>query len=143
MKESMSHAFGVIGMSLDLPLGLWPVTIALSLLAAWSAYQLFLSNRIRSWPTLTLIVGSVVVFLGIPLYAVAFWADPSVDTPATQELPTNVLGILMLGYFGLVALSIALARGYRALLAGVAALLVWMNCGVLLVAVMAVSGVWL
>jgi hypothetical protein len=137
------QAVGVITMSLDLPLGFWPITLVLAALAAWSTYRLFRLSRITSWPTLAVIVGSVLMFVGIPLYATAFWADHGVDTPATQELPTNVLGVLMWGYFALVVAIVAVAKGYRLPLAGIAAFLVWMNCGVLLVAIMAVAGVWL
>ena len=43
----------------------------------------------------------------------------------------------------LLALAIILAKGYRLPLAGVAAFAVWMNYGIIFVATMAVSGVWL
>jgi hypothetical protein len=143
MRDALWQALGVITMSFDLPLGFWPITLTLAVLAAWSMYRLFRLSRFTSWPTLAVIVGSALVFIGIPLYATAFWADHGVDTPATQELPSTVLGVLMWGYLAFVAVTVAMAKGYRLPLAGIAAFLVWMNCGVLLVAAMAVSGVWL
>ena len=143
MKDTLWQALGVVTMSMDLPLGLWPVTLVLAALAIWSGYVLIQARRLRSIPTVFVIVSSVVAFLAIPIYAAVFWADHEVDTPETQELPTNALGVLVWGYFGLVALTVALAKGYRLPLAGVAAFLVWMNCGVMLVAIMAVSGLWL
>jgi hypothetical protein len=143
MREILWHSLGVVTMSLDLPLGAWPVTLALTALAAWSMYRLVGLRRFVAWPTLALLVSSIIVFVGIPFYATAFWAHHGIATPETQRLPTDVLGVMMWGYFAFVALTIAAAKGYRWPLAGVAGLLVWMNFGIMLIASMAVSGVWL
>jgi hypothetical protein len=136
-------ALSIVRMSFDLPMTLWPVTLVLLALACWAGYKLVLAQRYRSRATLTLLFSSVVVFLTIPFYAAVFWANHDVHTPETQELPTDVLGIAVWGYIAVVALAIILAKGYRLPLAGVAAFAVWMNCGIIFVATMAVSGVWL
>src|SRR5262249_43934056 len=133
----------VVVLSLDLPRALWPVTVAAVGLAAWGGFRLYLSRRLTARPTLFLFAASAAVFLGIPFYAVAFWADPRTATEATQRLPTHLLGFFMYGYLAAVALAIIFAKGYRWSIAAAAAFLVWMNSGIIFVASMAVSGVWL
>jgi hypothetical protein len=130
-------------MSVELPLWLWPLTLVLAAFGAWSVYRLVSLGRLATWPTISAIVGSAFAFIAFPVYTAVFWADPTIATPDTQTIPINMLGVLMFGYFAFVALTIYLAKGYRLPLAGMAAFLVWMNCGVLIVAAMAVSGVWL
>jgi hypothetical protein len=89
------------------------------------------------------LASSAVAVVGISFYAVAFLADHKVDTPETQEMPTNVLVALMSGYFACTFLPVLFAKGYALPLAGVAAFLAWLNFGVFFVALMAVSGSWL
>src|SRR6266567_3407006 len=127
-------------MSFDLPIAMWPITLSLFALACWSSYKLIRLRRYRSMASSTLILSSCIVFLAVPFYAVAFWANHAVHTPDTQKLPTDVLGILMWGYIALVALTVIIAKGYRLPLAGFAAFAVWMNYGIFLVSIMAVSG---
>jgi len=141
--ETVRRALSVVRVSLDLPMALWPVTLVLLALACWAGYQLVRAGHYRSTASLTLLLSSVVVFLIVPFYAAVFWANHEIHTPETQKLPTDVLGIAMWSYVALVALTIILAKGYRLPLAGVAVFAVWLNCGVLFISIMAVSGVWL
>lgn len=141
--DTIRGALGVMHMSFDLPIHMWPITLSLLALACWSAYRLIRLRRYRSLASSTLILSSCIVFLAVPFYAVAFWANPATHTPETQKLPTDVLGIAFWGYMVLVAITIVVAKGHRLPLAGVAGLAVWMNCGIFLVSIMAVSGVWL
>jgi hypothetical protein len=143
MREFWQGLERFMWLALDLPIGLWPVTLALAGLGAWSACRLFALHRFRSGPTRALLIASVVIFIGLPLFTFAFQADPQVDTPESQELPSLFVGIAIWGYVALAAVAVVAAKGYRLPLAGCAALLVWVNSGVMLVAAMAVSGVWL
>jgi len=143
VSDALWKALGVITMGMDLPLRLWYVTAGLLGFAIWSARSLYLSKRLGTWPMRTLYVGSAVVFIVYPLFAVAFWADHAVDTPETQELPTQIIGVLTWGYVFLLAALVAIAKGHRAQVGALACFMLWMNSGVLLVCIMAISGVWL
>lgn len=141
--DTIRGVLGVMQMSFDLPIKIWPVTLSLLALASWSIYKLVNLRRYLSVGSSILILSSCLVFIAVPFYALAFWANPTVDTPETQKLPSDVLGIVFWGYLALVVIAIIMARDYRIPLAGLAACLIWINCGIFLVSIMAVSGVWL
>ena len=139
----MGPVFGTVMMSLDLAIGLWPVTLLAAAAGIWGAVALVSARRLRTWQVLTVCGSLLFPAFVVPLYAVQFWANPRIHSPQTQEVPLDVL-IAGWGVFGIVLItSIAMARGFRWPLAGVASLVVWFSAGMYLVSVMAVSGVWL
>ena len=143
MTAAVSRALDVVVLSLGLPRYLWPVTLTLFGLATWGGFKAYGHRRLTARPTVFLLTLSAAVFVGMPFYAAAFGADLRTSTDATQELPSNLLGLFWYGYLVAVAIAVFLARGYRWPLAAVAAFLVWMTFAVMFVAIMAVSGIWL
>ena len=141
MTHLLHRMLGVVAMSFELPTWAWPVTLLLSGFALWSAWFLFKNHRLRS--ARSLLATSLIAFIGFPAYAVAYWAERPGTTPETQELPTNILGVLWWGYVLLVVFLIVFSKGRRIPMAGLGSLFLWLNFAVFFVCIMAVSGVWL
>lgn len=136
-------AIQTVEMSFDITLGLWPITLLTLGTAIWGLVALAKAHKLRAWQSLAVFASVLFPAMVVPVYTVRFWADPKVHSPATQELPLNVLFVGW-GVFALVlVVSTVFARGFRLPLAGVASLVVWFAAGVYLISVMAVSGTWL
>jgi hypothetical protein len=143
MTDFLNRMLGVITMSFDLPTWLWPVSLVLISGAAWSVWSLAKARQLSSRYVVLVVAISAVAFVGFPAYAVAFWAERPHTTPESQELPTNVLGVLWWTYVLCMLLMPVLARGLRIPVAALTTLCVWLNLGVAFVCIMAVSGTWL
>jgi hypothetical protein len=143
MTDFIKRMMGVLTMSFDLPLWLWPVSVVLVAAAAWSIWSLAKTNRLGSRYVVLAVALSAIAFIGFPAYAVTFWADRPHSTPETQELPVAILGALWWAYVLCMLIMPVLAKGLRLPVAALAALMVWVNLGVAFVCAMAVSGSWL
>ena len=129
-------------MAADLPLALWPISVVLLAACGWATWRLRQLNAFRSKPVVTAFVASIVVFVVLPVYATTFWATWPGSSPATQELPTTVLGVFWWAYVLLLIGLVALARQRRLVLAAFIAPMLWFNFAVFFVCAMAVSGLW-
>lgn len=139
----LHRAVGTVVMSFDLAIHAWPLTALAAAAAIWGTIWLVKARKLITWQSMAVLCSLIFPAIVVPLYAVHFWADPKTHTPETQEAPLNVL-IAGWGLFAIVLVaSIAMARGFRLPLAGLASLVVWFGAGMYLVSVMAVSGVWL
>ena len=143
MGDFVNRMLGVITMSLDLPLGLWPVSLVVLAVAGWSAAQLWKTRELRSKPVVVMLLASAIVFVGLPTFASFYWARSPNTTPQTQEVPTLLLGIAWWGYVLLLAALVAMSRRRRLLVAGLFLPFLWLNFGLFVVSTMAVSGLWM
>jgi hypothetical protein len=143
MSKLVNGMLGVIRAALELPIGLWPLTIALIAIAGWSIWSLKNSNRLREKPLIFLIAISVIVFMAFPAYAIAFWADHNLNQRSTHELYSNILGTLWWAYVVFVVLTIIFSKGNRLAIGGLATLALWLNFSVFFICIMGVSGGWM
>lgn len=136
-------AVGAIVMSLDLARGAWPISVFVLAAAIWGGYRLVKARKLRAWQSITVLCSLAFPAIVVPIYTVRFWADPKIHTPATQEMPLNILGAGWILFALAIAGAIYFARGFRWPLSGLASVVVWFAAGMYLLSAMAVSGVWL
>ncbi|WP_213434561.1 MULTISPECIES: nuclear transport factor 2 family protein [Lysobacteraceae] len=72
-------------MSLDVPLSLWPVSLALVAAASWSIWSLRKTRRWASRKVVLTSALSALVFIAFPVYAAAFWPEHPHSAFAMQE----------------------------------------------------------
>jgi len=137
------QALGVISMSFDLWLYLWPVSIIVVVSAFFGVRALVTQRLLTSWQPITTMLCLVIPAVVVPLFATAFWADHGVDTPETQEAPVHVLAAIQIVFFLVLGFAVAMSRGFRLPVAGLAIAVAWFGLGVFFVSAMAVSGVWM
>lgn len=143
MAHFLEGMLSAITMALDWPIAVWPISLALCAAATWALLALVKRKQLGSKIVLLATALSVAFFIGIAAFTAAFWADPAYPAPAPQLRHAAILGYVWWAYFLVMVLLVGLAKGMRLSLTALAALLVWINFGIVLIGTMAVEGNWI
>lgn len=118
MGSFLDRIWIVLGMSLDVPLSLWPVSLVLVAVASWSIWSLRKTRRWASRKVVLTSALSALVFIAFPVYAAAFWPEHPHSAFAMQEAsaagwPATILAWLWWGYMACMLLVPVFARHDR------------------------------
>lgn len=143
MTHFLAGMLSAISMALDWPVAMWPISLALCVAAARALLSLVKRKQLSSKFVLLATALSVAFFVGVAAFTATFWVAPAYPAPALQLRHAAILGYAWWAYIIVMVLLVGLAKGTRLSMTALAALMVWVNFGIVFIGTMAVEGNWI